>query len=353
MKISRRLSAQLLLIVTIPAALVASLAAAATALPRPGGSAISNISPPEGAFGTAVDFNGGGFTGKPKIVLRGMVGNKSKDFPFKLKSVDSNLITSTTPKAPAGVYDVIYTLKPVNQTLAGAFTVKPPEISDFAPTQILPGETLAIHGEFFGTAKGKISLGNTKVTKIFSWNDGDINIQIPTKTLPGLYNINLTNTAASISSAGQVLVNPALPSANGPDFVQALIDHTQLIQCNSKNITVGYDFANFRGNIHAENSTNTDQRLILILPFNLNTDTAPKTVSNIAGGGVTYTDLSLGTSWSSSEIGGSYTYQVATENGSTSKGSHMTWTGEADLVRSQGSGGNATIHITFGTRAFF
>ena len=127
---------------------------------------ISDTSPAEGTIGTVLTINGSGFrTKKGKVLIGGMAA--------KITSWSDTAITAVIRKALSpGVYDLVLQLKEPKGTapitLSGAFTIMAPDISSVVPNSGGEGAVITISGNYFGSKKGKVYVGDQKC-KVTSW----------------------------------------------------------------------------------------------------------------------------------------------------------------------------------------
>jgi hypothetical protein len=127
---------------------------------------ISDTSPAEGTIGTVLTINGSGFrTKKGKVLIGGMAA--------KIASWSDTTITAVIRKALSpGVYDLVLQLKEPKGTapitLSGAFTIMAPDITSVVPNSGGEGAVITISGNYFGSKKGKVYVGDQKC-KVTSW----------------------------------------------------------------------------------------------------------------------------------------------------------------------------------------
>ena len=111
----------------------------------------------------------------------------------------------TKPLSP-GIYDV--TIQPKEPKGAPAivyndgFTVKAPEIDSVEPTSGSTGDEITINGFFFGTKKGKVTLGG-KTCKVLNWTMdpttgvSEIEFVVPKRLTPGVNELKIINGVGS------------------------------------------------------------------------------------------------------------------------------------------------------------
>ena len=127
---------------------------------------ISETSPAEGTIGTVLTINGSGFrTKKGKVLLGGMAA--------KITSWTDTTITAVIKKALSpGAHDLVLQPKEPKGTapitLSGAFTIMAPDITSVVPNSGGEGAVITISGNYFGTRKGKVYVGDQKC-KVTSW----------------------------------------------------------------------------------------------------------------------------------------------------------------------------------------
>ena len=156
------------------------------------GSSMSNLS--EGTVGTEPNIWGSGFgTGKGKVLIG--------SFSLKILEWTDELIRGQLTKAlDPLIYDV--TIRPKGTSpiiIQNGFMIKAPEINSVSPTHGLVGEEIIITGSFFGTKKGKVTLGG-KSCKVLSWmmepvtGVSTIRFGVPKRLSPGTYELKVTTT---------------------------------------------------------------------------------------------------------------------------------------------------------------
>jgi len=125
----------------------------------------ASIYPAEGTIGTEVWIPNDGYGLKKGKVLIGTAA-------LKVVSWTDTLIHCLLSKAlPHGVYDLTVVKKvkgaaPV--VMDSYFSVMPPEIESLSSDSGTVGQTITINGKFFGTKKGKVTIGG-KSCKVTSW----------------------------------------------------------------------------------------------------------------------------------------------------------------------------------------
>jgi len=169
----------------------------ATGMQSPNNIAVSqNISPYEGTIGTEITISGFGFGTKKGKVLVGSASLKI------LEWTDVLISCQLTKALPPGTYDVrirpqIKGSSPI--TIPNGFTAKTPEIDSVDPTSGSTGDEITINGLFFGTKKGKVTLG-TKNCKGLSWTMvattgvSEIRFVVPKGLSAGTYELIVTTT---------------------------------------------------------------------------------------------------------------------------------------------------------------
>jgi len=97
-------------------------------------------------------------------------------------------------------YDVTIRPKGASPTvLPDSFTVRTPEINSVEPTSGSIGDEITINGFFFGTKKGKVTLGERRC-KVVTWEmnpttgASEIRFVVPKGLNPGTYELKVTTT---------------------------------------------------------------------------------------------------------------------------------------------------------------
>ena len=155
------------------------------------------ITPSEGTIGTEIWVEGPSFGAKKGKVLIGKAALKI------LEWTDSSIRCQLTKALPPGIYDVTVQPKEPRGTPAivyeDNFTVKAPEIETVDPTSGSAGDEITINGSFFGTKKGKVTLGG-KNCKVLSWTmvptTGESTVQfiVPKRLDSGTHELKVTTT---------------------------------------------------------------------------------------------------------------------------------------------------------------
>jgi len=165
-------------------AAVLTFGLAATSFADP---SVTNVSPAEGTVGTQFTITGTELGTKPPLVKLKLHGDATaKTIPVKLtKPFDGTTINATVLKIQPGVYDLIVTPNhgtPI--TVDSAFTGRAPSIDSLSATTIAPGDHVDINGSFFGTKRGKVTIGGV-TAKITLWGDGKITVVVSKKNKSG------------------------------------------------------------------------------------------------------------------------------------------------------------------------
>ena len=156
---------------------------------------MSPISPNEGTIGTELTITGSGFgTRKGKVLLGTAV--------LKILEWTDESIQCQLPKSlSAGTYDV--TIKPQAKgsspiIIANGFMVKAPEIDSVNPTSGSIGDEITMNGFFYGTKRGKVTLGG-KSCRMLSWGmdsttgESEIHFVVPRRLSPEAQELKMTN----------------------------------------------------------------------------------------------------------------------------------------------------------------
>jgi hypothetical protein len=158
---------------------------------------IHPVYPVEGTIGTEFTITGSDFgTKKGKVLIQDVAATV-------LQWMDGLIECRLTKPIVPGLYDV--TIQPKGRSpilFDNGFTVKAPEIDSVAPTSGSAGDEVTIHGFFFGTKKGKVTLGG-KNCKVLNWTtdpvtgEGEIGFVVPKGLALGTYDITVTNSVGS------------------------------------------------------------------------------------------------------------------------------------------------------------
>jgi hypothetical protein len=164
------------------------------------------VIPGEGAVGTIIEIRGKGFGAKKGKVYLGTVALKVLVWEDEIIQCLIN-----KPLSPSA-YDV--TIQPkgaVGTSFKKAFSVDAPRIGSVSPNHGGQGTEVTISGDFFGTSKGKVTLGG-KNCKVLTWEmdpstgKSTILILIPKGLGPGTYNLTVANKVDSDTMEGVITV---------------------------------------------------------------------------------------------------------------------------------------------------
>jgi hypothetical protein len=153
----------------------------------------------EGTIGTEITILGSGFgTRKGKVLIA--------TTSLKILDWSDGLIRCLLSKAlPPDTYDL--TIRPQIKgsspiTIPNGFTVKAPEILSVDPSHGAQGAGSTIRGNFFGTKKGKVTLGG-KNCKVLKWTmdptsgESEIQFVVPKRLTPGVNELKIINGMGS------------------------------------------------------------------------------------------------------------------------------------------------------------
>lgn len=171
------------------------------------------VRPDEGTIGTEVTITGAGFgTSKGKVLIGGLAlkvlqwtDTMIRGTISKVPPVDVASDVIVQPKVPKGSPPI---------TEPEAFTARGPEITDVEPDSGVSGSTspITIHGKFFSTKKGKVTLeraGTVKNCKVLAWGMEMITFLVPKKmTAASDYTLRVTNKVGSDTITFDVIAPP-------------------------------------------------------------------------------------------------------------------------------------------------
>jgi len=153
--------------------------------------------PEEGTFGTQIAFLGSGFGDKKGKVLVGTSALKV------LEWTQETIRCQLAKVLSLGTYDVTIQPKTADQiVIDDGFTVKAPEIRSIGPTGGSAGDEMTIYGSFFGTKKGKVTLGG-KSCRVLRWRmdpttgASEIDFVVPKRLTPGVNELKIINGMGS------------------------------------------------------------------------------------------------------------------------------------------------------------
>ena len=165
----------------------------------------TELSVPEGTFGTQITITGPGFGRKKGKVLIGGLTQKIATWT----STSIKVIVKKAPLPGETAYDV--SIRPKQKgtptsDLPGGFTVRKPYIDPLtSDTHGASGAAAAIKGMWFGTKKGKLYVGDQKC-KVTSWTmdpatgESEIVFVVPPKIVAGNYLLEVENKVGRSSS---------------------------------------------------------------------------------------------------------------------------------------------------------
>lgn len=150
--------------------------------------------PAEGTIGTETTILGSEFGTEKGKALVGKAALKI------LEWTDDSIRCLLTKALPPDIYEV--TIQPQAKgsspiIIEHGFTVKAPKIDSVDPTTGSTGDEITIHGFFFGTKKGKVTLGGESC-KVLSWTmdpttgESEIRVVVPKGLSPGVNEFKVT-----------------------------------------------------------------------------------------------------------------------------------------------------------------
>ena len=172
---------------------------------------MSTVSPNEGTIGTQFTITGSGFGSIKGRVLIG------KTAPKIVQWTDSSIGCQLLKALAPGTYDV--TVQPKGASVIvfrGGFSVVSPDISLVRPPGGSANDPITIYGLFFGTQKGKVTLGG-KSCKVLSWTmdpatgESQIEFVVPKSLATGAAGLKVTNGVGS----GTTDFNVGIPTPSG------------------------------------------------------------------------------------------------------------------------------------------
>ena len=153
---------------------------------------------PAGTVGTQITISGSGFGTKKGTVFIGTTKTKIAPRGWTPTSITCILNKVIPPQ----LYDIKIQLQPYKtatpKIIANAFEVKKPIMESLSFMQSAPNTKITISGQFFGTKKGQVYMGNQKC-KVKSWKmvpttgASTIVFVVPKKIVPGQYQVKVVN----------------------------------------------------------------------------------------------------------------------------------------------------------------
>jgi len=172
---------------------------------------ISTVSPNEGTIGTQFTISGSGFGSIEGKVLVG------KAAPKILQWTDSSIECQLLKALAPGIYDITVQPKGASVIVSpGSFSVMSPDIGYVRPPGGSANDQITIYGLFFGTPKGKVTLGG-KSCKVLSWTmdpttgESQIEFVVPKGLTTGGTELKVTNEVGSETTN----FNVGIPTPSG------------------------------------------------------------------------------------------------------------------------------------------
>jgi hypothetical protein len=311
-------------------AAVLTFALAAVSFAQPG---VSQVSPAQGTVGTQITITGAELgTAKPKVALQLHGDATAKPIPLKLAApFDGTTIHATVAKIQPGVYDLVVTPKGGSAiTVMSAFTGEAPSISGLSAGTIAPGDHVDITGTFFGTLKGKVTIGGVTAKVIF-WSDAKITVVVSKKNQSGSATFDILGKGGT-QTAGAT-ANVVAPITGGDHFKATFDAGGSNMNATDSKLTFWIDNGGSTFTINAGQkfgsglSTNYHTFTIAVGgPISVNTFTAGSIV-------VAYTEAGIAARQYSSQGAGGWTINVVSHVGNRISG-----TFSGGLSRASGSG---------------
>ena len=254
---------------------------------------ITSVSPAEGTLGTVLTIDGSGFgTNKPKVFLLDPVTNKK--YVLKVTAYGDDSVTAEIKKVVAGTLDLVVQPKGGVQIVeAAAFEGRAPAITGIVEqlggaelTQAEPNQEFTVVGDFFGTKKGKVKIGG-KPAKVVSWTPGgavgdglsgtDVAVlRMPAKLANGLWDIAFANKVGADEDEQITMFGSTVKIG------KTNLDLTFNGEAVKFKFTPAVQIAPAGAFImYGTTATNPSKTFLIIVPFDMINDTAPKTVNNI------------------------------------------------------------------------
>jgi hypothetical protein len=205
-------------------ALCAALAAAAWA-----GATLNKAT---GTNGTIVSLAAFGFdpgTKMPKVALVPVAGGKS--IPMKVVSASAIRIDAEVKKGLAGDYTLLITPPGRHVTpvpVDGTFTIVVPAPASLEPATGPVKLPVVIHGDSFGVAKGKVTVGG-KIAKVTRWENDRIEIVVPKKLAAGAQSVVVLGKSGTSTAALPYTV-VASTGGGSAEFMRVDVGSTHLEQ---------------------------------------------------------------------------------------------------------------------------
>jgi hypothetical protein len=238
-----------------------------------------------------------------------------------------------------------------------AFHALTGQLGSLSASSAFLNDSLTITGVDFGTITGSVWVG-TKKAKVTHWDDTSITFTFPKLTI-GNYNLRAANKLSDFSGSLSVFANAAPPPPGGADNVTGLFGSTPFSAKGNPAVIANYNFQSHSGTITA-NCPSTAQLPARLLTFNtlynLNTDVAPKTIQDVGGTNIQYSQTPLGgltTTWTYGGLNTHYDLRINYEKGSEQTGSTMTGTLSGTLQRTAGTEDPEFLPFTVGFKAFY
>jgi hypothetical protein len=156
-----------------------------------------NITPQQGTIGTILDITGTGFGTRRGKVSVGTTALRVTQWTAEW------IQASLTRALPAGGYDVKIEARGIDtQTVEGGFESMEPVFDSVEPSSGSFNNEITLKGRFFGTRRGRVTLGG-KNCRILSWtvdsstNESEVHFVVPRGLAAGTYELKMTNGVGS------------------------------------------------------------------------------------------------------------------------------------------------------------
>ncbi len=260
------------------------------------------------AVGGVLTIDGTAFgTAKPKVFL--LDEATGKKYVLKVTDFTDLQITAEIKKAVLGALVLNVQPKGADPFTFESVVVEAPDITGLFDEQFLgideatPSLPFYIAGEYFGSKKGKLRIGGKKA-KVITWAMTGILLEMPKKLANGLWDILLDNKVGTDEDEEITMTGSDVKIGNATlnlfiDGVKLKLKFTPGVPAGGHIVIVGVS------------ATNPSKNMSMVVPFDVDNDTAPASFTNDVTLLLTYTEtgkVSLGqippvATWIASGVG--------------------------------------------------
>jgi hypothetical protein len=259
---------------------LATLAVLGAAAASAAGQQIDSVQPAQGTLGTVVVVDGSGFGSKrPQVFLEfpgAQPGSAPKKAALKLIAFTDSQVMAQIVKAQAGPCSLHVKLRTGGEASTG-FEIMAPQVTSVSPASAVPGGTVVLSGQYFGSKPVKVLLWDRRA-RVVAASDSSLTIEIPAKLPDGTFVPHVETAIGADWAPSAVTVSGSL-AAWGPDKVKARVDGAHYLVKDAGAISGAFlPGSKFAFDSYQIKDDGT-QQLSLIVPFNKSTTPLPASYS--------------------------------------------------------------------------